>query len=1247
MAFSQGKQLPALIQHKSIEHNGTIRCATMENDSILRAQHPEMGTLEQQEMWLQKKIQEHKDKYDGQDKLPILTIPVVVHVIHNGDAVGSGENIDDGQVLSQIQVMNEDYRKMLGTPGYNTNPVGADVEIEFCMAVVDPNGNATNGIDRSNQGQATWNSMNDINTILKPATIWDPTQYMNMWTVRFGGGMNGTLGYAQFPDNSGLPGLSASGGLANSDGVVASFDAMGSQNIYPAGNYNPTYNLGRTMTHEVGHWLGLRHIWGDSNCGDDYCADTPQSQSANYGCPTQTTCDGIQDMVENYMDYTDDACMNIFTQDQKTRIRTVMDVSPRRMELKNSTKCTPPNPDDAGISAIISPTGTVCGSTTFTPQVTLNNYGNNDITSVEIIYDIDGSGSQTFNWVGTLVPGSNVTVTLPVMTTTVGTHTFNASTNLPNGNADPNASNDGTSTSFTISTGNSVTLTLGTDCWGYETYWEIVDASSVVVASGGNTGTTIPPGGGQTATDTDAGAYGNETTITESACLSQGCYDFVIYDDYGDGIAGNSPCTTDGNYSLVEDASSNVLAQSSATDFTTSETTNFCIGPVCTTSAGTMNTTPLTLCGPGSQTATHNGDNVNDGNDVLQFILHDVSGTTLGTVTSTANTPTFSFVGGMTYGTTYYISAIEGDDDGSGNVDTSDPCLKVAAGTPVTWYDFPTVVANATATSVCSGDPVTLTGSGATSYAWDNGVTDGFAFNPTTTTNYIVTGTDANGCTNTDNITVTVNPIPSFTVTSTDPTTCGGNDGTITLSGLQNNTTYQVTYADNGSNVGPAAMTSDGSGNVIINGLTAGSYSSFVVDINGCSSTDNSSISLSDPATFTISTSVVNETCTSSNGEITITANGASNPIQYSIDNGTNYVATNTFTGLSAGTYNVAVQDGSGCQSFAQATITNTPGPSITNVNATDVSCNGDTDGTITVTATGTSINYDLDGGTSQSTNSFTGLSSGTYTVNVTDANGCTASQSATINEPSAITITPSVTDAACGGSNGEISLSATGGTGSYTYSWTHDATLTASTASNLAGGSYDYSVTDANGCSANGSSTVAGGSNNMEVFTSSINVSCKGESDGYAVVDSVNGGNPPYTYSWDNGIEDLSITDVSENIYTVTVTDNSGCEKTKAVAITFDVEECLDIHNAISPNGDNQNDTWVITGIKAYDETTVKIFNRWGSLIYESDNYNNDWKGTFKGKDLPAGVYYYIVTVKNNEDEAPESFEGSITIIR
>ncbi|MGV6860398.1 MAG: M43 family zinc metalloprotease, partial [Putridiphycobacter sp.] len=722
--LAQNKQTPqSNIIHKSIEHNGHIRCATMEADSILRSQHPELGTLEQQEAWLQQKIQEHKAAHKGEQKLPILTIPVVVHVIHNGDAVGTNENIADGQVLSQIQVLNEDFRRMIGTPGYNTDPVGADVEIEFCMAVTDPSGNPTNGINRVNYGSASFNTQAAVET-MKTTTIWDPTQYMNMWSVNFGGGMAGTLGYAQFPDNSGLGGMPASGGAANTDGVVSNFNAFGSANIFPSGNYNPTYNLGRTMTHEVGHWLGLRHIWGDGPCGtDDFCADTPESDASNFGCPSGHVSCSSTDMIENYMDYTDDACMNIFTADQKTRIRTVLTVSPRRMELPNSTKCTPPNPDDAGISSINSPTGTVCGSTTFTPEVVLTNYGNNDLTTVDIVYDIDGSGSLTYTWTGTLTPSSTTTVTLPSMTTTAGTHTFNASTTTPNGNTDTNTGNDGSSTSFTIMAGNGATLVINTDCWGYETYWEIQDGTSTVVASGGNTGTTIPPGGGQTAASTDAGAYGNGVSITENVCLASGCYDFIIYDDWGDGIAGGGSCTIVGDYTLTDDNGGATLASGST--FTTSETTNFCIGSSCTTDAGTMNTAALTLCGSGSQTATHNSDETLDGNDVLEYVLHDNSGTTLGTIIGTSSTPSFSFVGGMVYGTTYYISAIAGDNDGGGSVDQTDACLSVSSGTPVTWFDTPTIVANASTTTVCSGDPVTLTGSGGVSYLWDNGVTDG------------------------------------------------------------------------------------------------------------------------------------------------------------------------------------------------------------------------------------------------------------------------------------------------------------------------------------------------------------------------------------------------------------------------------------------------------------------------------------------------------------------------------------------
>lgn len=348
--IEQKKQVKLTEHNKeSVRRFGVIRCLSTEADSLSRIKYPKRGSINEFEDWLAPKIIEYKRQVANGtlNRATVLTIPVVVHVIHNGDALGTGENISDAQVLSQIRVLNEDFRRMLGTPGYNTNPLGADIEIEFCMAQTAPNGAATNGIDRVNTGVASYTSMAATDA-MKTTTIWDPTQYLNMWSVRFGGGMAGTLGYAQFPDSSGLAGLAASGGAANTDGVVSSFDAFGSQ-AYAAGTYNPTYNLGRTMTHEVGHWMGLRHIWGDGNCSvDDFCADTPGSDAANFGCPNTNSCvdpaPDPRDMVENYMDYTDDACMNIFTQDQKTRIRTVFNVSPRRMELANSTKCQPPAP---------------------------------------------------------------------------------------------------------------------------------------------------------------------------------------------------------------------------------------------------------------------------------------------------------------------------------------------------------------------------------------------------------------------------------------------------------------------------------------------------------------------------------------------------------------------------------------------------------------------------------------------------------------------------------------------------------------------------------------------------------------------------------------------------------------------------------------------------------------------------------------------------------------------------------------
>jgi hypothetical protein len=334
---------------------GVIRCATVENESLLKAKFPDRESTEQFENWISQKIEQTKNGSTTQNVNTVITIPVVVHIISNGDAIGVNENLADVRVFSQIESLNNDFRRMLGTAGYNENEVGADTEIEFCLAQQKPDGTASNGIDRVTTTFSSFTSRPDVET-MKTTTQWDPLRYFNIWVVSFSGGLNNLLGYAQFPSTSGLSGLNTSGGAANTDGVVIRYTSFGNQSITNVGPYDTTYNQGRTTTHEIGHCLGLRHIWGDGN-GDpqtqtpdcsasDYCNDTPIAGYEHWGCQVgDDSCfddAGQIDMVENYMDYSDDACMNIFTINQKSRIVAVMNNSIRRKELKTSTVCSAP-----------------------------------------------------------------------------------------------------------------------------------------------------------------------------------------------------------------------------------------------------------------------------------------------------------------------------------------------------------------------------------------------------------------------------------------------------------------------------------------------------------------------------------------------------------------------------------------------------------------------------------------------------------------------------------------------------------------------------------------------------------------------------------------------------------------------------------------------------------------------------------------------------------------------------------------
>ncbi len=302
------------------------RCASYEAELEMRAQYPELGTVEEFEARIAPLVEEYKERMANGERLSTINLPIVYHVIHNGTAVGSGSNISGAYVNSQNDQLNNDYRKASGTSGDNTDPRGADSEVEFCLATEDPSGTtlAEPGINRINRNDEGWNTPPYARAYLegtvKPGSIWDPEKYVNVWIVQLEAGL---LGYAQFPSNTGLGGLDTDGGPANTDGVVITYTSVGSTtNAYPGG---APYNMGRTLTHELGHWLGLRHIWGDAECGTDYCDDTPiQTTSSGGNCPSTTTCDGQADMTKNYMDYSNDGCMNIFTNDQKARIRAVL-----------------------------------------------------------------------------------------------------------------------------------------------------------------------------------------------------------------------------------------------------------------------------------------------------------------------------------------------------------------------------------------------------------------------------------------------------------------------------------------------------------------------------------------------------------------------------------------------------------------------------------------------------------------------------------------------------------------------------------------------------------------------------------------------------------------------------------------------------------------------------------------------------------------------------------------------------------
>ncbi len=294
------------------------RCATMH---LLEKKMKTDPELRKRIQFSEVLIHTATDNVQELNSVAIITIPVVVHVVWNQ----ASQNVSDAQIFSQITALNEDFRLLNAdslTPNHPFWGFTADTEIEFCLATKDPQGNTTTGITRTQTNITVWddtNSDNLKNSSLGGKNNWDPTKYLNMYVANL---EDGLLGFATFPDE-----LVSSPEL---DGVVIRPEAFGTVGTAGNGGYSEN-DLGRTATHEVGHWLFLRHIWGDEPCGNDFVNDTPMAEEDNSLCPTfphnaNNSCGtgSNGEMFMNYMDYVDDACMNMFTFGQKTRMRSAI-----------------------------------------------------------------------------------------------------------------------------------------------------------------------------------------------------------------------------------------------------------------------------------------------------------------------------------------------------------------------------------------------------------------------------------------------------------------------------------------------------------------------------------------------------------------------------------------------------------------------------------------------------------------------------------------------------------------------------------------------------------------------------------------------------------------------------------------------------------------------------------------------------------------------------------------------------------
>ena len=510
---------------------------------------------------------------------------------------------------------------------------------------------------------------------------------------------------------------------------------------------------------------------------------------------------------------------------------------------------------------------------------------------------------------------------------------------------------------------------------------------------------------------------------------------------------------------------------------------------------------------------------------------------------------------------------------------------------------------------LCNGDnsgSILVAASGGSapySYVWNTGATGPEILNLVAGT-YSVTVTDANGCSVSQSITITQPPLLVLTAVKTNVTCAGANDGTATATAVGGTAPYSFAW-------------SNGQTGASLSNLVPGNYTVTVTDANFCTKT--AAVSITQPNQLSVNINATNILCAGvNNGTATATVSGGTAPFSYTWSNG---ATTQTISGLAAGTYTVTVTDQNECSGTAMVTITQ-PTALQLNFTVNNIICTNQSIGTITALVTGGTMPYSYSWSNGATTATIANLPAGSYSLTVTDANGCQLTGNAGVAQLPNLTVSATKTDANCFGANdGTAMVVASGDAMPYTYAWSNGGNT--ATITGLAPGTYTVTVSSSNGCTGTASVTIAQPSALM-LSTTKVDISCNGGADGQCSV-TPSGGTPPYVYSWSNGASTANITGLSAGTYTVTVTDNNECQNTATVTINQPnpLTVSVSANNGTCQNASNGAATATPAG---------------GTAPYTFKWNNNATTATISN--IPSGIYTVTVT-----DAKGCTSSGSVTI--